>query len=784
MDYGKLPNRTQPTLPSLYPVYNEISGRDIPSPLITSSTSTNSTWPPYDGDIVVARVASDLELSARNLPNAAVGMTFGAAPANPSIDSAQPRIQYNPSAEESQKADSGPNTSTGAETEKEKPRAYIACQTCRSRKVRCDGVRPVCTNCTKRHQDCVYDDAPRRRGPDKNPGTRQRGPKGTSVAKKRKKNEELAKGSSNTPPANSEFVDSQPTASAAIAQESLSSESLVHPPHPTEARQKRTAATAGLPGATVPDAEVQSWPPVPFPAYEMPPSMVSQNSIHLPGSHPVPDRSRPSVSGLLAPVLEPVRPRAPPPFLLELESTAAEIAVLPDSITDNTPLHIPSVRTPEDTVSVQNKYGLQPWYPEMPTGRLTQLETFLYSQGIYQTNELQHPDYAKPIPIPYARLRPGSLSHPPATIVTVGEETDEAIYGGSSSGRPRQNDISREPSLRFTQDTWWDVILWLYNPQDRARAVREVQADLHCFFRDSSSWVSFINVQLFFNLFHHPDHRKLMQPALVLSCLAYSSWSQGSEAEGGAVQRTKAAKLRDLAQSAFDASYNAGWVDVMLAQAAWVLSLYEVSCHPETTGAKMEASIVLLDNVIHVLGLTSIDADNPRAPVFTRHMVPALGRPGPYATSNPNTLQSTSTHPLLYRHSSSAQRYIQYQATTQPTPFDTYRQVTNPFRSSGCPCNTISLSNVPEAARSTPFWLMSPMWKADLSYAEIRKEESRRLVWSTLALVGGESGARVALQAPQINLHVAKPENYALLYPGEALYASSPAIDSAFSGKE
>ncbi|KAH9969311.1 hypothetical protein BGW80DRAFT_1335542 [Lactifluus volemus] len=50
----------------------------------------------------------------------------------------------------------------------------IACQQCRSRKIRCDSTRPKCQNCNKRGNDCVYDKVPKRRGPDKRPGTRKR----------------------------------------------------------------------------------------------------------------------------------------------------------------------------------------------------------------------------------------------------------------------------------------------------------------------------------------------------------------------------------------------------------------------------------------------------------------------------------------------------------------------------------------------------------------------------------------------------------------------------------
>ena len=44
----------------------------------------------------------------------------------------------------------------------------------RSRKIRCDSTRPKCQNCLKRGNDCMYDKVPKRRGPDKRPGTRKR----------------------------------------------------------------------------------------------------------------------------------------------------------------------------------------------------------------------------------------------------------------------------------------------------------------------------------------------------------------------------------------------------------------------------------------------------------------------------------------------------------------------------------------------------------------------------------------------------------------------------------
>ncbi|KAL0065315.1 hypothetical protein AAF712_007649 [Marasmius tenuissimus] len=57
---------------------------------------------------------------------------------------------------------------------KEVSPVVIACRQCRGRKIRCDSTRPVCNNCVRRSNTCEYDTVPKRRGPDKRPGTRQR----------------------------------------------------------------------------------------------------------------------------------------------------------------------------------------------------------------------------------------------------------------------------------------------------------------------------------------------------------------------------------------------------------------------------------------------------------------------------------------------------------------------------------------------------------------------------------------------------------------------------------
>jgi len=66
----------------------------------------------------------------------------------------------------------------------------------RARKIRCDSTRPGCDNCARRSSQCEYDAVPKRRGPDKRPGTRRRSCKKrpvdgeeTPAARKRRKAE-------------------------------------------------------------------------------------------------------------------------------------------------------------------------------------------------------------------------------------------------------------------------------------------------------------------------------------------------------------------------------------------------------------------------------------------------------------------------------------------------------------------------------------------------------------------------------------------------------------------
>jgi len=146
------------------------------------------------------------------------------------------------------------------------------------------------------------------------------------------------------------------------------------------------------------------------------------------------------------------------------------------------------------------------------------------------------------------------------------------------------NSIATEPSLDFTRKIWWDSLLSLYSSptsgplqtlthSQRDLAAQNITSDLRFLFRASNYWFCFFHIPSFFGNFFDPVRRARLQPGLVLAALAMATFWQSSEVGGGAQGRERALRFRDEAQSAMEASFNAGWVDETLAQAAWVMHL-------------------------------------------------------------------------------------------------------------------------------------------------------------------------------------------------------------------
>lgn len=143
------------------------------------------------------------------------------------------------------------------------------------------------------------------------------------------------------------------------------------------------------------------------------------------------------------------------------------------------------------------------------------------------------------------------------------------------------------------QKTWFDSLLDTYasfeapiesselyatgslsfiSSEARHRAQITIVADLRLLFARSSYWFSFIHLPSFWTKLHSQQERTSghLQPGLVLAALAIASFFRASEIEGGVWERERATRLRAEAEAAVDRSLAAGWIDIGLAQAAWV----------------------------------------------------------------------------------------------------------------------------------------------------------------------------------------------------------------------
>ncbi|KZS98636.1 hypothetical protein SISNIDRAFT_472465 [Sistotremastrum niveocremeum HHB9708] len=217
-----------------------------------------------------------------------------------------------------------------------------------------------------------------------------------------------------------------------------------------------------------------------------------------------------------------------------------------------------------------------------------------------------------------------------------------------------------------------------------------------------------------------------MQPSLVLAGLALATLMRSSEIGLGQSGRLQALELRNAAQASLQSSYESGWIDTTLAQAALILALFEASAHPDHTAERAATSLLYLDWIIKRLNLTRLDEHDPETSTFTQTAVPVVPRQSP----------------------------IPGQANCGCTP--SYR----------LPSGDISTS---------PIWNCAPDWDPRWSLADVRREESRRLCWSALTLVAAHTADCAAFGRKPLDLELIKPSNYALLFPGEILSRTQPA---------
>jgi len=145
------------------------------------------------------------------------------------------------------------------------------------------------------------------------------------------------------------------------------------------------------------------------------------------------------------------------------------------------------------------------------------------------------------------------------------------------------SDITPDPSVQFSRETWFDYIRDLYAVSmpfsydsqsleltQYDDGISKIVEDVRFILKSSIHWFSFLNVPRFYNNLLDPYRRSRMQPSLLLALLAVSKCLQSPAQKSPAESHRLAMLLRDEAQGYLEASLHSRAIDVELAQAAWV----------------------------------------------------------------------------------------------------------------------------------------------------------------------------------------------------------------------
>lgn len=158
----------------------------------------------------------------------------------------------------------------------------------------------------------------------------------------------------------------------------------------------------------------------------------------------------------------------------------------------------------------------------------------------------------------------------------------------------------------------------------------------------------------------------------------------------------------------------------------------------------MRSSLNILDAILRFLAMTDLDADNPAASKFTPNAVPVV------EVSSEEYIPTSECHP----NSTSMLSPTQQGVSRQQSLIDTN------VPESRCPCVKLSLgSQWPEAHKQVPFWVHTPTWNREWSEGEIKKEECRRLCWSSLMLASGQTSFADAVSWKVQDLFLLEPSN-------------------------
>ncbi|TFK82181.1 hypothetical protein K466DRAFT_666667 [Polyporus arcularius HHB13444] len=392
-----------------------------------------------------------------------------------------------------------------------------------------------------------------------------------------------------------------------------------------------------------------------------------------------------------------------------------------------------------------------------------------------------------------------------ATMSTDNSQLQILGFLEDADQEEQEQSIPPRPGTQFARETWWDALLTFYaterDPGDvdivvislslaqRSTALNTIITDLKALLQASPCWVGFLHLPRFFNTLFDPARRSSLQPSLLLSALALGAFVQSSHAENGPRGREKALKLLELAHGALDGALATGWVDIGLAQAALLIVYFEMQSHPLQSVARSRSAILLLDSLMRLFSLATVDEGiKPRGhSPFTRARSTATHAGNPAAQSS---FFSPQMAPNDHRGAAQAPAGPDLGVTiaaslssSSPDGGSSSSSSSSPASSHGCNCHALSLgTRWPSMLEFSPAFGASTLrWPEGLAEGDFRREESRRLVWASVMVIGNLHAYIAAFPGATAidsgSLLVREPENFALMLPGEALAAAGATVE-------
>ena len=136
------------------------------------------------------------------------------------------------------------------------------------------------------------------------------------------------------------------------------------------------------------------------------------------------------------------------------------------------------------------------------------------------------------------------------------------------------------------------------------------------------------------------------------------------------------------------------------------MAYFEMHAHPQFSVARRRSAMLLLDSLIRLLSLTSLDASVPQ------HWPPV------HAPINTTTGESYPDY------ATAADRLFGCGSTSY----------------GGCECEQYTVQKQwPSVLAIAPKWQWSMMWPMGMSEGDIQKEECRRVVWSSIMITSASN---------------------------------------------